>query len=179
MDKIDHEDFQIILAELFGALDKPLTDSKREGFWKGLSKMSILDFARCRDLLLGELSDGEQRKTFSVSDIWQAKNRLRARALPPQQKPSDEVVSSDPWWISSNHHLLAYLIHPMRKLTPEETLILVAAKNKWAKQMHEGIEADGSVEPGIQRDIWRNLMREAERTIEMRRIETIPMASHA
>ena len=83
MQASDRAEFETILEELFAAFDKPLTDAKREAFWKGLQRMTLVEFARCRDLLLEELSDGEPRRTFAVSDVWAARHRLRARSAQP------------------------------------------------------------------------------------------------
>jgi len=76
----DRAEFERILAEMFAALDKPLTEAKQGAFWKGLSRISLIEFSRCRDRLLQELSDGEPRKSFGLSDVWALRNRMRARA---------------------------------------------------------------------------------------------------
>jgi hypothetical protein len=76
----DRPEFERLLSELFAALDKPLYESKREGFWRGLAKMSIVEFTRCRDLVLEELEQVDPPKTFGVSEVWAAKRRLRAKA---------------------------------------------------------------------------------------------------
>lgn len=156
MEPGDREAFEVILAELFGALDKPLTEAKREGFWRGLAKMSIVQFARCRDVLLEELADGEPRKAFSVPDVWAAKNRSRARA--PIEQPAEPPWSGDKWDIAANDHLMAHLMR--RALGREggydaaQTAMLVQAKNAWAQDMRETEASDGPVDVETQRGMW-------------------------
>jgi hypothetical protein len=80
--------FDTIVGEMFAAIDKPLGDVKTEAFWKGLQRLSILDMARIRDELLVTLETTEPPKTFSVSDIWALKRKLRARAPVPSNAPN-------------------------------------------------------------------------------------------
>ena len=158
----DRAAFEKILAELFGAIDKPLGEATREAFWKGLAKMSLLEFSRCRDLLLDELSQGEAPKKFAVPDIWSAKKRLRTPA--PTASQSDGWTG-DVWDIAANNHLLAYVMRVAlahRKLARDETLTLVAFKNRWSELMRVAADGQDGVPPIEQMATWRECMRMAE-----------------
>lgn len=91
MEANERKAFDTILGEMFAAIDKPLGDVKTEAFWKGLQRLSILDMARIRDEMLVTLETGEPPKTFSVSDIWAYKRKLRARApvVANQRQPAN------------------------------------------------------------------------------------------
>lgn len=113
MQEADRVEFRRMLGELFGALDKPLTEAKEQGFWTALSRMSLVEFGRCRDHLLRGLEDGEQRKNFSVSDVWGAKRTLRASA--PDLAPVS-TERPDYWLEYGNRKLLEHI----RRLTVEK-----------------------------------------------------------
>lgn len=188
MEGTDRVDFERLLAELFGALDKPLTEAKREGFWKGLVRMSLVEFARCRDQLLSELQEAGAPKSFGVSDVWAAKRRLRAPpVLFEHEKPKDDW-KGDHWDIAANRHLLAYLLGhripgrgpsyaAMRDPTRLEDKILdaspefvanvktlVAYKNAWAQDMRD--EVAPSLE--FQRKCWDECMERAKAAFAQR-----------
>lgn len=167
----DREEFGKILAEIYGGLDKPLSEATREGVLKGLlGKMSLLEFARVRDLVLSELENGERPNRFGLPEIWAAKRRLRARVSTTFEQPR-EAWKGDGWDIQANLHLLAYIRRvmaenpkrygrpasylAMRNTTREQSpnadaspefiravKILVTAKNLWARDMREA-EAEG------------------------------------
>lgn len=163
----DRKAFDTVLAELFGAIDKPLGEATREAFWKGLAKMTLLEFSRCRDLLLDEFSQGEAPRKFGVPDIWAAKKRLRASA---PETPKTDDWHGDDWDIAANNHLMAVVMRAMlakRVYTPEETRTLVAYKNRWSQLMRESDTGQG-VPPNEQRDCWRECMRMAEERITQR-----------
>lgn len=115
MQAADQASFDGMLAELFAALDKPLTEVKRSAFWKGLHNMSLTEFARCRDYLLRGLEDGEARKSFAVSDVWAAKRALRARAPEVPELPAS-TEPPDYWMESANLRLLRHFRAHWKKL---------------------------------------------------------------
>lgn len=80
MEAGDRKAFDTILGEIFAAIDKPLGDAKTEAFWKALQRLTILEMARIRDEMLASLETSEAPKSFSVSDVWALKRRLRAKA---------------------------------------------------------------------------------------------------
>lgn len=167
----DREAFEVILAELFAALDKPLMEVKRDAFWKGLAKMSIIEFSRCRDLLLEEMADCSERKTFGVSDIWLAKRRLRA--APSPRVDSAPKWTGDHWDEKANIHLLGYVLRQCQRKHYYDvyaTKILVQYKNNWARDMREGNlntatgECEALALAEQQRD-WTDCMARAEEAI--------------
>ena len=149
--------FEKALTELFGALDKPLTEAKREAFWKGLNQMSLVEFHRCCDYLIDQLSEHEAPRTFSVSDIWSAKRAMRAPAPEPHLEPV-----MDPWGIAANKHLLAHLV---RKVLAKQPIAshsrYIEYKNAWARDMREACE-NGAVPIAFQRESWADCMARAE-----------------
>lgn len=193
----EHTEFQAQLSELFGALDKPLTESQRAGFWKGLQRMSLVEFGRCRDQVLRELADGEPPRRFGVGEIWAAKKRLRAAA---PDKPPVDPWQGDRWDEAANFHLLRHIagaLHAdprcygrpasymgMKTLTtknadasPEfirNVQTLVAQKNHWAAQMRGSDPGEG-VPLEEQREVWRECMRRAEAEIAGR-VTAVPKA---
>lgn len=183
----EHEAFDKILAELFAAIDKPLGEAQRTAFWRGLSRMSLAEFSRCRDKILADLAGGESPRKFGVSDIWVAKSKLQAFA---PSKPRDDGFLGDDWDAAANRHLLAYIgkrlstssmaygegpsyegmADPARAhlanadadpkfITNVHTL--VAYKNRWADMMRAAADQDG-VPIDEQQEIWTECMRLAE-----------------
>lgn len=177
----DREAFDVMLAELFGAIDRPLTEAKREGFWKALAKMSLVEFARCRDFLLGELESGESPRTFGVADIWSAKRRMRATG-PVFEHEKPRTWHGDGFDVVANQRLLKHImdqancgIHycseedrtPVHRgidwsasrETQELTSLLVGYKNAWAQDMREW---SGRPTKSEQDKSWRQCMERAE-----------------
>jgi hypothetical protein len=76
----DRDEFTAQLSILCAGFDKPLGE-RIEAYWKGLAKMSIVEFARCVDYALGP--DGPD-KLPAVPQIWALKRKLRAVHLPAQ-----------------------------------------------------------------------------------------------
>ena len=154
----DRRAFDTILAEIFGAIDKPLTEASKEGFWKGLSRMSIVEFSRCRDALFSELEAGERPRNFSVANVWALKGKLRAAA--PEPRPADDW-QGDEWDVRANLRLLSAILrhgyNRRRAYTPEQTRAMVAMKHHWAQLMRTAQNADITE----QDECWSACMREA------------------
>ncbi len=190
MQESDKGEFEKVLAELFAAIDKPLGEAQRSAFWRGLSRMSLVEFSRCRDKILADLAGGEAPRKFGVSDIWVAKSKLQAFA--PIKAQSDSFLGDD-WDMAANRHLLSYIgkrvgaapraygegpsceamADPARKhlanadadpkfITNVHTL--VAYKNRWADMMRAAADQDG-VPIDEQQEIWNECMRLAETEI--------------
>ncbi len=68
----EHEAFDKILAELFASIDKPLGEAQRTAFWRGLNRMSLAEFSRCRDKILADLASGD---LIDITDLSGAKGR--------------------------------------------------------------------------------------------------------
>lgn len=186
----EHEAFDKILAELFAAIDKPLGEAQRSAFWRGLNRMSLVEFSRCRDKILADLAGGESPRKFGVSDIWVAKSKLQAYA---PLKPRDDGFLGDDWDMAANRHLLGYITRCMAgnsmiygegpsyegMADPQRIKLanvdahpkfitnvhtLVAYKNRWADMMRAAADQDG-VPIDEQQDIWTECMRLAEADI--------------
>jgi hypothetical protein len=169
----DRQAFDTIIAEMFGAIDKPLGEATREAFWKGLQRMSIVELSRCRDQLLDDLQEGERPRTFGVPNVWALKNRLRAIA---PEKRADDGWRGDDWDVRANHRLLAYVLKAAvhrRHFDVKQTHVLVAMKHRWAELMRRS--ADGSTELDRvpmedQNQVWGACMGMAEETIAAKRV---------
>jgi hypothetical protein len=164
--------FDAIIGEMYGAIDKPLSEVTREGLRKGLSgKMSLLDLARVRDLVLEDCERGERPNRFGLPEIWAAKRRLRA-AAPPQSV--EKPWTGDHWDERANTHLFGYVTRQgqLRCYYDEPaTKILVAYKNNWARDMREGNlnKQTGEFEaPSVaeQKSAWLDCMARAEEAIK-------------
>jgi hypothetical protein len=189
----ERDDFDKLLAQLFAALDKPLHDAKREGFWKALSQMGLAEFSRAIDLLLQELAeDADKARVWhdrlTPSDVWSARRRLRARgaASSGQVGPAEKPWAGDIWDIQANRLLLGYIndqaraaVHycceetrsgRRRASEPSQesrdlTQVLVDYKNAWARDMREMAEHPGGVPKPTQLQSFMECMRRA--TIEV------------
>jgi hypothetical protein len=153
---------EAILAEIFAALDKPFGEVQREAFWKGLAKMSIVELARCRDLLLDEWSKSDPPRRFGVGELWGAKRRLRSAA---PQRPVHDGWTGDDWDQRANQRLLSYILRMWqtrnRHFDPKQTRILVALKNRWAETMRASGEFN-DVPMEDQDGSWAVCMQQAE-----------------
>lgn len=189
MQAADREAFDTIIAELFAAIDKPLGETQREAFWKGLQRMHIVELARCRDQLLEELEKGEAPRKFGVPDIWALKRRLRAPGPPANQAKEPEWIG-DEWDEEANLHLQGYIRRrlsadpqafgrsasymgmktmstPHADASPEFVRIvqkLVMAKNLWASDMRD-IAAHGDVAPEVKQEAWDEYVKSVEADI--------------
>lgn len=190
MQESDRAEFEVILAEMFAAIDKPLWEAPRNAFWKGLRKMSLIEFSRCRDKIVADLADGETPRKFGVSDVWVAKNKLRVTA---PIMPVGDGWPGDDWLAAANQHLLKYIRTQLaadsqrygrgpsyRAMTEparvaDKTLdaapefvrnvnTLVKYKNIWTDQMRLSATADG-VPIEEQQEVWAECMKRAEAEI--------------
>ncbi len=190
MQESDRAEFDVILAELFAAIDKPLWDAPRNAFWKGLRQMSLIEFSRCRDKIVADLADAEPPRKFGVSDVWVAKGKLRA-AVPIEHK--DDGWRGDDWLAAANTHLLKHIRTSLAAnahrygrgpgyqamtdvaRTANKTLdaspefvrnvnTLVKFKNLWADQMRLSATSDG-VPIVEQQEVWAECMKRAEAEI--------------
>ena len=163
----DREAFDVILGEIFASIDKPLGESQRSVFWKGLRDLGLVEFARIRDFLVREYREYEQPpKKFTIADIWSARKRLRAAA--PKKDPLREW-KGDGWDERANFRLLGYILrkaHQREKISPEATWILVEHKNRWSALMRAGGEFE-DVPMADQDAAWLGAIHAAE--AQMRR----------
>lgn len=192
MEEGDRKAFDGILAEIFGALDKPLGPSKSDAFWKGLQRMGIVEFARCRDHILAKLETDEPPKSFGVGHVWEAKRAMRAKG--PDPKPTAPESDVNPWQVCGDKYLRGYLTRVnvarygraataegMRNLSREkfpnadasEDFVwniqrLIAAKNAWVADMIDVSGGSGPVDPDIQRAVWKDYFDRAEAEIASR-----------
>ncbi|MGH8266229.1 MAG: hypothetical protein ACRETS_02800 [Steroidobacteraceae bacterium] len=189
----DRSQFDREIDLLFAALDKPLGDTKREAFWKGLKRMDAMAFSRCCDLIVTELAEGEAPRSFGVGAVWAAKRRLRAQA--PSELPKD-TWAGDGWDRVANLRLLAYIrgrlveqlgaygrgpsYMAMRTMTtpnadasPEFIAAvgrLVAYKRAWATDMREW----GSLPSRLEQDqAWSACFDRAESEIATRQATSV------
>jgi hypothetical protein len=76
-------EFNDLLAKLYGGFNMPISDSRTEAYWAGLSKMSLGNFASAVEYALGE--HGPDRIPSS-SAIWKISNTIRSRNAAPVQQ---------------------------------------------------------------------------------------------
>lgn len=162
MQENDREAFDVILAEIFAAIDKPLGEAQRSVFWKGLKDLGLVEFARIRDYLVREYREYEQPpRKFTVADIWAARKRLRAAA--PKKDPANDW-KGDEWDEKANLRLLGYVLrkaYQREKISPEATWVLVEHKNRWSALMRAG--GDFEAVPMADQDAaWIGAIRAAE-----------------
>jgi hypothetical protein len=175
--EVDRPRFNTMLAELFAAIDKPLGEAKEGAFWKGLARMSLVDFARVSESLIAGLETRDAPKFFTVSDIWAARRNLRARGPESAAPGAGDNWQGDEWDVRANLHLLAYIratlgANPRIWGAPNSdeqaaaTAVLVRFKRAWAQDMREW---GGEVSPEESYRAWHDCMRRAEAQIWQRR----------
>lgn len=81
----DFDEFKAQMGILCAGYDKPVGE-RVEAYWKGLSKMNLIEFARCVEHALGE--SGPDRFPTTKA-IWDIRRKLKA----PRQHP---VVAEQP-----------------------------------------------------------------------------------
>lgn len=188
----DRETFETRMRELFAGLDKPVTDARIEACWKGLAKMSLVEFGRCCDLLLEEITEDVDllrrlQRSFTASDVWAAKRRLRARGAASQPQASEPEWSGDGWDIQANRMLLGYLGDQVRagirycdddtaagrrsarepsQETCDLTAPLLAYKSAWAQDMRELHAEQGHVTADQELRTFRDCMRRANAEVD-------------
>lgn len=197
MNSGDRVEFDRELAVLFAALDKPVSEARSEAFWRGLAKMSLTDFARCVERLLQELTEGEAPRYFTVSDIWNAKRRLRAPPTVYVHERREAAGTMDGWEVRANRLLLKHLgtrlaadpraYGPVMPGVPggtcyfpeqeRATAVLVAYKRAWASDMRESADSENSVPITAQQEAWRDCMGRAES--EIARLAAMPVLLEA
>lgn len=185
----ENSEFDDQLRLLFAAIDKPLGDTKIEAFRLGLRNMSLPTLSRSVRLLIDELQQSEPPKNFSVSNIWAASKRLRAKA--PEIPASTE--EGDPWAEAGNRHLLTHFRRNPQRLKrygepaswqsmrrPESPpdwrgpdfgdasygyivniKRIVRAKNAWVTDMKDLDKGQG-VPQEMQKKIWDDYITRAE-----------------
>ena len=84
----DREEFEAQLSMLCAGFNVPVGD-RSEAYWKGLSKMSLIEFARCVEFALGEEGPGKIPTTKQVWDI-----RRKLKAPPPTQVVREQAQDS-------------------------------------------------------------------------------------
>lgn len=70
----DREEFEVQMALLCAGFNVPLGD-RVEAYWKGVAKMSLLEFARTVEYALGE--EGPE-KIPSTAQLWAIKKKMRS-----------------------------------------------------------------------------------------------------
>ena len=190
----DRKAFDEILAEIFAAIDKPLGESQRSVFWKGLHDLGLVEFARIRDLMVLDFRQREEPpRKFTIADIWAAKRKLRAAAPAPES----EVPrwTGDEWDMVANRQLLGHIARSIARdpqcygkgptvrglkntTTPNADAspgfvravnTLVAFKNQWAQLMRDSADAENCVPGTEQRQCWDHCMRMAADAIALKR----------
>lgn len=188
----DRKAFDAILAEIFAAIDKPLGEAKAEAFWKGLQRMSPIEFARCRDHIIEALQSHEAPRIFSVAYIWDVKRQVRARG---PQAPSAPRWIGDKFDEMGNNRLLAHVMrralkgvhYTDSKRNPHSdesrALIapLVACMRAWVVDVRESTEfvnaETGEIQMvplDVQQRWWDDCMRRAELEVDKAREHFAP-----
>lgn len=82
MQSTERAEFDEQVKLLFAGFNVPTSTERLEAYWKGASKMSMIEFARCVEAALGE--DGPE-KLPTAPAMWHIRSKLKARAQGPQQ----------------------------------------------------------------------------------------------
>jgi len=167
VDASQQPEFDEQLSAMFGAWGRAYSPGLQTGYWKGLSKLSLADVARCVDRAIERFGQEPDMKLPTVGELWAIKRSLRAAAPLVQRDPGPAM---DRWTIAANMHLLAYLQRNAKQLCPNgqpddacaaKVAPLVAAKNRWADVMRDCQDDRGHVPADEQRDLWESVMEHA------------------
>jgi hypothetical protein len=102
----DREQFEVQLSLLCAGYGVWVGD-RPEAYWKGLAKMSLIQFARCVEFALSE--EGPE-KVPNVHELWKIHKGLRAKGA-VQDGASSPPESEYPKWLRRvNLLFLAYLM---------------------------------------------------------------------
>lgn len=93
MNSGDRKEFDAQIAILCAGYDKPLGD-RAEAYWKGLHRMSLIEFARCVEYALGDDGPEKLPTVHIVRQILsKLKNQTRSYAqLPANEDPRDHLL---------------------------------------------------------------------------------------
>lgn len=187
MVEADRVAFQGMLAALFGAHNRTVWDGAASGYWKGLSKMSLMQFERCVEKALEKLAHAERgvSKIPTVAELWDISRGIRSYERP--------VTTDEPKWLGDDWDTAANLIllgyfdrqkeHGRMEryapdspysakahhvvvgpLTKERTAIMVKWKNAWARDMREDRALyDGKLDG---KKAWADCMALAEKELD-------------
>ena len=108
MHSTDRPEFEAQLAKLCAGLNVPMTDHRRQAYWTGLCKMSIVEFVRCVDELLGENGGDKFPSTY---DIWQLHKQLRNRGATIEQPQAPAIVEADHVEFFANRLLFGLIVN--------------------------------------------------------------------
>lgn len=177
--------FLELLNSLFGAHGRTVWDGALAGYWKGLGKMSLMQFERVVGKAIDKLQYAERgvAKVPTVPELWDLHRGIRHEQPRPQQEPT---WTGDAWDTAANLLLLAYFerkkgAKEMDRYAPDSpysasahhcivgertkarTAVLVKWKNLWARDMRED-RAEGGRRDG--KLYWFDLMTRAEAELD-------------
>lgn len=178
MDSTNRDEFMGQLELLHASYAKPCYDSTREAYWKGLVKMSLVDFGRAIEHCV---SENAPDKIPSVGHLWVIAKRLR-----PERQPgalAKPVPKLDEYDQRAAELLINHIQHSLKfrhkrygasrwskaeglaweQPMIERTAVLMRAKCEWARVMRAE-NGQRSAEGSLL--LFRELMAEAEVEID-------------
>jgi len=183
MNQTERPQFLKSLAALFGAHGKTPGDGVISGYWKGLEKMSLMQFERCVEKAIEKLAHAERgvSKIPTVSELWDISRGIRSYERPVAQM-GEPQWKGDEWDTTANLLLLAYFDQKKDRrlmdryapdspycstrrhivvgpLTKSHTAIMVKWKDAWARDMREDRAAGGTMDGKV---AWFDCMSLAE-----------------
>lgn len=184
MTTTDKPKFLELLNALFGAHGRTVWDGAVSGYWKGLEKMSLMQFERSVEKAIDKLAHSERgvSKIPTVSELWDISRGIRAYETPIQSTEPEWL--GDGWDVNANLLLLAYIERKkdsremdryapdspyngrhvvVGPLTKSRTVILVKWKDIWARDMRED-RAEGGKLDG--KKAWFDCMAQAEKELD-------------
>ncbi len=185
MNTADKPKFVESLNALFGAHGRTVWDGALSGYWKGLEKMSLMQFERCVEKSVEKLAHAERgvAKVPTVAELWDISRGIRSYERP---QTIEDPWRGDDWDTGANLLLLAYIEQKKdRKLmdryapdspysdkahhvvvgpiTKARTAILVKWKDLWSRDMREDRLEGGKLDG---KPLWFDYMTRAEAEID-------------
>jgi hypothetical protein len=185
MTDADKPKFLELLNALFGAHNRTVWDGAVTGYWKGLEKMSLMQFERCVGKAIEKLAHSERgvSKIPTVSELWDLHRGIRHYDQPKVE--TEPQWQGDDWDISANLLLVQKITNnrpgnpnyidyaPDSILTREAKAIpgpdtkaiaeiLAKWKTVWARDMREDRERGGNLDG---KPAWAYCMAQADSEI--------------
>jgi hypothetical protein len=183
MNSGDRPEFDVQLSMLCAGYNVPIGD-RSEAYWKGLAKMSLMEFSRCVDQALGE---GGPDRIPTTGQMWKLLKELRSQRTTTPWRPTETPWHGDGWDTQANRFLLGYIGDQARagahycdeqtrsgarsaekpsQETRALTAPLVAYKNAWAQDMRDMANERNEVPMDVQKATWADCMRRANLEVQ-------------
>jgi hypothetical protein len=122
----DRTDFDALMKELchgLGCLPHP---ERLDGYWKGLAKMSLIQFGRLQEFLLS--ADSPVSKLPPVPELWKIWRQFQSKSRAQVQTPNPIAPPDSKWLKKVNGQFVRYM--RWRRQTYKGDILIVERREK-------------------------------------------------